>query len=134
MSTHSTSVSFLVIWALCFAFLSVRLVDCLCFFWFLLVRFLDVLFICDVVSLSDMCRLVCVSWFCGWAETMAWVKMNTAGQPPTERMNTAGLLVGHKIIYIGGNCEGRKQNDVHILDLGTFVLLCKLVSCAMLSN
>lgn len=50
-------------------------------------------------------------------DTCVWTKVQTNGAPPSERMNTAGLLVGNRIIYIGGNCDGRKQNDVHILDL-----------------
>eukprot|EP00698_Gefionella_okellyi_P003901 TRINITY_DN13614_c0_g1_i1.p1 TRINITY_DN13614_c0_g1~~TRINITY_DN13614_c0_g1_i1.p1 ORF type:complete len:489 (-),score=78.90 TRINITY_DN13614_c0_g1_i1:38-1504(-) len=55
-------------------------------------------------------------------DTMAWLKLTTTGTPPSERMNTAGLLVGDRVIYIGGNCEGRKQNDVNVLDLSYFLL------------
>jgi len=55
-------------------------------------------------------------------DQMVWLKVNTTGAAPSERMNTAGLLVGSRVIYVGGNCEGRKQNDVNVLDLSNFLL------------
>ena len=53
---------------------------------------------------------------------MTWSRVQASGTAPSERMNTAGVLVGSRLIYLGGNCDGKKQNDTHFLDLSAFSL------------
>ncbi|XP_068660021.1 acyl-CoA-binding domain-containing protein 4-like isoform X2 [Aristolochia californica] len=50
---------------------------------------------------------------------MVWSTLVTTGQKPGTRDSHSAVLVGHKMIVIGGTNGSKKVNDLHILDLRT---------------
>ena len=52
-------------------------------------------------------------------DTMVWSSLATTGQLPGSRDSHSAVLVGQKMIILGGTNGSRKVNDLHILDLST---------------
>ena len=54
------------------------------------------------------------------AETLEWKFVVTNGEIPEKRSHHTASLIGNRLIVFGGlSQEGRRLNDLHVLDLST---------------
>lgn len=53
-------------------------------------------------------------------ETLEWKFVVTNGEIPEKRSHHTASLIGNRLIVFGGlSQEGRRLNDLHVLDLST---------------
>lgn len=56
-------------------------------------------------------------------ETMEWKFLVTNGELPEKRSHHTSVVSGNRLIVFGGlSQEGKRLNDIHVLDLGMFNL------------
>eukprot|EP00761_Pharyngomonas_kirbyi_P014817 gb/GECH01014847.1/.p1 GENE.gb/GECH01014847.1/~~gb/GECH01014847.1/.p1 ORF type:complete len:437 (+),score=95.46 gb/GECH01014847.1/:1-1311(+) len=53
-----------------------------------------------------------------YTQNMEWIRCDTQGIPPAPRLGHGMFAVGSKLLVWGGFFLGRKQNNIHIIDLG----------------
>lgn len=55
-------------------------------------------------------------------ERLTWSKLESTGRPPISRGYHTSNLVGDKLVVYGGSDGHECFNDVHVLDLGEYLV------------